>query len=636
MGNLRIKQVKYSGEKYFFESPLFTDGINIIEGDNGSGKSTLSYFIEFGLGGEITVFNANNKHEKYKKIINDKNNFVELTILINDIEYKLKRFIGKNDIFLELKDGKIKKFCIKRLHCAETVFSDWLLDKLDIKRFELSLGEINWFFSFNDLFRLLNYDQNTEPRKIFKTPNNDNFVTDSAIIRKSIFETLMGTSSDEYFLKMNELNEAKLQKKEAQFSLDEFNKLNPNLNSSLKDVEIEETSLLQQMEKLVKNRNDYQKEHTHIGDKFKDIEDTKAKLIKLEIDNSQKKIYKKNLQIERDSIQRLLSIQENEIDSINKSIFTNDKLNLFDFEYCPFCASSIEKEAKKCLCGSTIVETNYEKFLYNSNEYQEILKHKYKSLESTKLSLTSYDTQIEALAEDIDKIDKQILELTSMIKSAIESIEYSGNTQLIDRINAEISKVKENIFKSQQLINLYREKEKREVKFNSTDTSYKSIFKSFNLLKSKYNENNAKMTENFNSIYNKLMQLSSAKAQIAVIDEDYVPYVDGGDYREKSASVPRRMMYYFTLLAMGLKYKNIKHPHFLLMDTPEEAGIDDITENIILLDKALELSKNSPTDNIGNYQFILTTAINKYPDKYKEFVKLKFNKKEKNFILTEK
>ena len=86
----------------------------------------------------------------------------------------------------------------------------------------------------------------------------------------------------------------------------------------------------------------------------------------------------------------------------------------------------------------------------------------------------------------------------------------------------------------------------------------------------------------------------------------------------------------------GLKYKKIKHPHFLLMDTPEEAGIDDITENIILLDKALELSKNNPTDNIGSFQFILTTGINRYPEKYEEFVKLRFNKKRNRFILKER
>lgn len=636
MGSLVVKQVKYSGEKYHFESPEFTTGINIIAGDNGSGKSTLSYFIEFGLGGDVKVFNKDNKTEKYKKIINDKNNFVELTILINNIEYKLKRFIGKNDIFIAFLNGTIKTLCTRRQDCSKTVFSDWFLDKLGIKRFELSLGETNWYFGFNDIFRLLNYDQDTEPRKIFKAPNSDNFVTDSAVIKKSIFETLMGTSSDDYFVKMNDLNEAKLQKKEAQYIFDEFSKLNPDLTLTLKDIELNEKDALAQMDKLIESRNSYQKEHTNVDDKFKDIENTKSQLIELSILNSRHSITQKNLSIEKHKIEQLLSLQQNEIDSIKKSVFTHEKLNLFDFKICPFCASSIQKEKQTCLCGSHISENNYEKFLYDSSEYKDILKHKNKSLESISLSLDYYTNELMTITEELNKNNKKIDELNVTLKSAIESIEYSGNSQIIDKIDNKIAEVKDKIYKYQELIDIYKMKETYEKNLNKKDTTYKAILKSYNFMKIKYNENNIKVIENFNSIYDKLMKLSSSKAKIAVIDEDYVPYVDGGDYREKSASVPRRMMYYFTLLSMGLKYKNIKHPHFLLMDTPEEAGIDDITENIILLDKALELSKNSPSDTIGKFQFILTTGIGRYPDKYKEYIKLRFNKKTNNFILTEK
>lgn len=45
MGNLIIKKVIYSGDRYYFESPELGTGINVIIGDNGSGKSTFSYFI---------------------------------------------------------------------------------------------------------------------------------------------------------------------------------------------------------------------------------------------------------------------------------------------------------------------------------------------------------------------------------------------------------------------------------------------------------------------------------------------------------------------------------------------------------------------------------------------------------------
>ena len=633
MGNLIIKKIAYNGDKYYFESPEFTTGINIIEGDNGSGKSTLSYFIEYALGGDIQYFSKANKNEKYKEIVNDTNNSIELTVIINNIEYIFQRYINKNDIFIKFLDGKIKKYCVLRHHCTGEVFSDWLLSELNIKRFELSLGASNWYFNFNDVFRLLNYDQDTDPKKIYKAPNSENFVTDSLIIRKSIFETLMGTSSDEYFLKMNELNEAKIVKQEAKYSLDEFEKENPNLKLTLEAVKTEEESLIKQIQKLVENRNEYQKENTKIDDKFKNIEETKAELIRLEIQNSQDTIRKKNIEIEKNKIDKLLSIQRNEIASINKSIFTHEKLNLFDFEICPFCANTVEKEDKKCLCGNIISENNYEKFLYDSSEYKEILKHKEKSIESIKLSLSSIDEEIKNLNELISNNKLKIEQLNKFIKSAIESIEYSGNSKIIESIDNKIAEVKEKINKSKELVKIYKLKETKEKSFNQKNSAFKSIKESFELMQEKYFKSNQSIIHNFNEIYNNLMTESSCKASSAYIDEDYNPILDGGNYREKSAIVPKRMMYYFTLIAMALKYENIKHPKFLLMDTPEDAGIDDITENIILFNKALELSKNKPEDKIGEYQFILTTGNKRCPAEYENFIKLRFSKSDNDFIL---
>lgn len=82
MGSLIIEKVKYSGDKYIYESPKLTKGINLIVGDNGSGKSTFTYFIEYCLGNNIKYFEKDYNKE-YIEIVNDTNNFVELDILIN-------------------------------------------------------------------------------------------------------------------------------------------------------------------------------------------------------------------------------------------------------------------------------------------------------------------------------------------------------------------------------------------------------------------------------------------------------------------------------------------------------------------------------------------------------------------------
>ena len=161
--------------------------------------------------------------------------------------------------------------------------------------------------------------------------------------------------------------------------------------------------------------------------------------------------------------------------------------------------------------------------------------------------------------------------------------------------------------------------------------------KAFKTFECKYKEAHNSIITNFNTIYNTLMKNSSAKTKSAKLDDnDYMPIIDGGTYREASATVPIRMMYFFTLLSMSLKYSSIKHPKFLLMDTPEDSGIDDIAKNIILFDRALELSKNNKYENIKDYQFILTTGLKKYPKTFEKYVKLDFNKEENRFILKAK
>ena len=157
-------------------------------------------------------------------------------------------------------------------------------------------------------------------------------------------------------------------------------------------------------------------------------------------------------------------------------------------------------------------------------------------------------------------------------------------------------------------------------------------------MKFRFENDNKTTIKAFNEIYNELMKRSLYNIENEMIDEDYMPYIDNGAYKNKSADVPKRLMYYFTCLSLGLKMKTVKHPHFLLIDTPEAVGIDDdnLKDNLQLLDLALELSKKNPNDIIGKYQVILTTGENKYPDIYADKVKLRFSEKKKEYILGNK
>lgn len=635
MGNLIVKKVTYSGDQYWFESPEFDTGVNIIVGDNGSGKSTLAYFIDYGLGGDVDVF-KNSKDRRYDEIVKDTNNHLIVDIIINSKCYSLKRFIGKNDIFVN-DNGEVKKYPITRHpDYAPYIFSDWILDKLEISVFSLTIGTIDFLINFKDLFRLLDYDQDTDARKIFKSPPVDNFVSDSAIIRKAVFETLVGISSEEYNFKYNEFKKAQNLRNEKKALLDNFLSLHAwvenedltNRGAKLKEAE-------NQLEKLLNERTNYQKETTNSSEKTNQLTDIQTSMIGLEIEISDDSLKLNNYNIEKAKTEKLLEQQLDEISQIEKIIFTHDKLNLFSLEICPFCMSDISTIEGHCICGSKINDDDYEKFVYKSSEYKEILNHKRKSLNAIKIAYDSYDSEIIELQRNlnINKVNSE--KLKNELKEIIDSIAFSGNSQLIDRINDKILSVKERIATDEHTIKLIEEYNRLNDEFDAKNKDLKDKKADFEVVLSKFEENNKETIREFNNIYGKLLAASSLKSVDAEINEEYMPYIDKGKYREKSATVPIRLMYYFTLLALGLKRDNVKHPRFLLIDTPGDAGIDDtnLNLNLALLMKALELSKNNENDVVKTFQVILTTGEERYPKIFEDRIKIRFSKDKGDFIL---
>jgi hypothetical protein len=630
MGSLIIEKVKYSGDKYVYESPLLTRGINLIVGDNGSGKSTFTYFIEYCLGNNIKYFEKDNNKE-YTEIVNDTNNFVELDILINSKKYQLKRFINKNDIFIN-DDSEISIFPIKRNQ--NKIFSDWLLEKLDISISELNMGTYSWKLNFSDLLRLIIYDQDTESKKIYKAPIDSNFVSDSLIIRKTVFEVLLGISSDEYFKKHDELKVITKKKDSALSSLNDFNEKYSGVDLEKNGIESKLKTYNETLEKVYLERKLYLSSNTKIDEKAEFINGVQEELIQTDLIISEKNLLVNNSQIEYNKISKLYENQQNEIKEIEKIIFTNDKLNLFSFKLCPFCMSNHEPTKNHCLCGSEIKDENYEKFVYNSNEYDIILKHKSKSIETLQIALNSYFKQITSIKNELTVLSKKSSDLTIKLKKLISSIEFSGNTELVDSLNDKILDTKKELDKFEYLLEISIKKEELEETFESINEKYKSINKEFRTLHLDFVSQNKSLINEFNEIYCDLLQKSSAGAEIAEIDEDYMPIIDGGVYKNKSADVPLRLMYYFTILALSLKNESVKHPGLLIIDTPEDSGIDEdnLKKDLDLLNFAIQQGASSKKE----YQIILTTGLDKYPESFKENIKDEFNESEGIFILKEK
>ena len=121
----------------------------------------------------------------------------------------------------------------------------------------------------------------------------------------------------------------------------------------------------------------------------------------------------------------------------------------------------------------------------------------------------------------------------------------------------------------------------------------------------------------FDEIYLELMKKADKHCYSAYLGNDYMPHINSGTYRERSAEVPKRLMYFLTLMIESLKDKD-NFPRFLMIDTPNKEGIDrdNLIDNIALLKEADKYTDNG---NIS-YQILLTTGKDVYPNEFKKFV----------------
>lgn len=623
MATFLINKVKYIGVNYSFETPELGKGLHIIEGENGYGKSTFFNLIYYCLSGTVDEFKPDSK-EPHIEIINDSENYAELDIEIDSENYILRRYINSNDIWITDSESTTNVFPINRGKDSKSIFSDWILEKLHIAVVDVIQGTKSHKINIKDLLRLIYHDQQPNPKKIYKPAENDgNFVSDSLLVRKIIFQLLLGETYSKYYKNLAKLKVAENEKNKARIALDEYLNISKRLRENDDDlnatfIEEEIKNQEEKLNRLLITRNNLQVTRPPSADKnIDDIENIKLSLLNIDTTLSDISNQESSLINEIIKYKRLSENQILEVTQLQKIMHSHDKLNLFTPDTCPYCLSKVEREPGKCVCGNVVDETQYERFFYNSSEYATILKSKQKSVQTIQFAIDTYEEDLASVRQKKSKLLAKENNLKEQISELVKSIETSYQNTQLDNVDDEILLTKERISNLNHRHEIELKLVGLQENYDSRLDKYKKILITVRKLELAAEEDINNKLLKFNESYNSLMVKTLQNCRSAKIDSDnYMPIINNGEYREISSSVPIRLNYYLTFLQLSLNELGISFPRLLLIDTPRTAGIDAGNFNKVLSNIS-ELI-NSHTED--KFQIIFSTGLNQYPDEFKGFV----------------
>ena len=331
-----------------------------------------------------------------------------------------------------------------------------------------------------------------------------------------------------------------------------------------------------------------------------------------------------------DKILYLIDESEKELSEIEKIRLVNKKLKLFTPNTCPYCLREVEREKGKCICGNDIEEEQYEKFFYTDEEYLDILKVKKKSIQSLEQLLERKSQRLKIIIGHIEKAEQSIEKIRLYIDELTKDIATNYNSAYIRQLDERERELNGIILELKQAKDLAKKREtlaSQVIQLRNKVEGLKIRVDSFLNAARKDMLNKKK---DFDEVYFSLMKRADEHCYSAYIGEDYMPHINLGAYRERSAAVPKRLMYFLTMLIESLK-NEANFPQFLMIDTPNKEGIDkeNLIKNIGLLAEADKYTEEMKTQ----YQIILTTGIDTYPEEFKKNVFYKLEGE--NYLLQE-
>lgn len=586
MGKLVINSLNYSADTYFYRNNKFTKGINLIVGDNGNGKSTFTYLIVYCLGINVEFVNNTSK-EPIKVILNDTNKHIELKISINNKNYTLRRQIGENVV--SVYDEAAKEYITYSVYRNGYIYqkeamtiSDWLMEKLGIEFIEVAQNNTTHRLNIDDLFRYIYHDQLTENKKIiseFGLQSNDYF-KNSNIMKRSIFEVLMSGYNEDYYKKYAELKSLtkdlqieKQKLKSIEIIKDEI--LKQLRKHNIDNINSELIATQKELKRLNNIREDIKQEH-HFGEEVASrIEELQKNIV---IETHKLKNYEYRLSSVSEGLSKSIRVKDdlnNEIEHIDKVLFTAQYIDLINNEECPFCLEKVDLEDDKCICGSNN-HLDFSRFIYSDKEYIKLLKSKVKSLETINEVIEGYKKDYKHLNEIIINTKTEINTLVNEIKLITGDMKVNSNTLAIEEITNKIIPLKETVSELQVLKEKANEINSSKSIISGLEERVRKTRERLNTLEEEKDNLFQKNIEKFEEIYSEYLRDffdANENEYIVKLDRNYYPII--GEYKEQSFNVPRRLFFYLSMLKLSLDPDyQIAFPKFLIIDTLKAEGIE--------------------------------------------------------------
>lgn len=624
MGRIEIKELKYIGDRYYYQNDKFKSGLNILVGDNGNGKSTFTYLIVYGLGLNVSWFSSTTK-QPLKEILEDTNNYVQLKIEINKEIYVLKRKIKENIISVySEKDKEVRSFSIGRtgyfFEKENKNFSDWMFEKLRINKVEVTQYESTYRINFDDLMRYMYYDQITDNNVIiseFGIDRNSKYKNNN-VMKRSIFELIMSSYFKEFYdtyYHIKKMSSDLQEKKEYVKSLmtvkeNIISKSDYNNEIDLNEEKQKVNKELFRLKNIINNSN--MQSFDNVDDTEVDyiVEIQKRIIIKVHklkeyefiIDDIEKKLIQfKNLYVKK----------QNDIERLDKILFTANYIDIINEDTCPFCQEKLDIKEGHCICGSD-KSINFSRFIYSDKEYEEMMKSKVKSIKTIANTIEDYKSKYEEIKSKLDNTKIELDELNKKLKDMMNNSMRDSNIEMIDELMERYTNLKEKNTEIELILEKENEIKKSETEVNNLQQNIKNAKNKLNELQAEKDDRLQENLEKFEDIYSRYLKDYDDKNENfeVKLDRNYVPFLNV--YREKSFSVPKKFFYYLALLDMSIDSEtNINYPRLLIIDTLKDAGLE--------LDDLVRLMRNLKNYENQDCQIILTCGYDEYLSEFKEY-----------------